>query len=94
VLQVQTSIGETLPVSLVLLTNGKEGRVVFVKTGKFDTIIDLPEDGGIGAIFDMDGFGIGEEEYDYNVSYPYKDIPDMLKWLQQQQMVMPEIKLF
>jgi hypothetical protein len=92
--QLQTAIGETLPISLVLLTDGQRGAVVFIKTRQFATIIDLSEKDGkhtICAIFDMDGFKIGDEEYDYNHAYEYKEIPEMLEWLERQGMVLPQI---
>jgi hypothetical protein len=95
--QLQTSVGETLPVSLVLLTDGQRGWVVFIKTRQFTTIIDMaenPEDGkysGISAVFDMDGFSIAGEEYRYNTPIAYIEIPEMLQWLKAQNMVMPEI---
>lgn len=87
--QLQVSIGETFPVSLVLLSNG---TLVWIKTTQFKPIYDSPsEPDSIAAVFSEDGFTIGDDEYSYNRIYEYKELPSMLKWLKQQQMQEPEV---
>lgn len=85
-LQLQTEIGQTFPVSLVLLTDGKHGNVVFIKTAPFTAVIDLNNN----ATFDHDGFTINEEEYSYRIQYPYKDMPVLLEWLKKQNLLWPQ----
>jgi hypothetical protein len=85
-LQLRTDLGETFPVSLVLLTDGKHGNVVFIKTAPFSAVIDLNH----SAVFAQDGFSIGEEEYSYHVQYPYKDMPVLLEWLKKQNLLWPQ----
>lgn len=50
---------------------------------------------GVSAIFDTDGFTLSQSldyvaEYKYHVGYPYKDMPVLLAWLKQQNMLMPQ----
>lgn len=58
--------------------------MVFIKTHQFTPIFDEDEDGKLLAVFDMDGFVIGEEEFQYNTPYAYKNIETMLTWLKAQ----------
>ena len=86
-LQFQMQIG-TLPIALQLCTNE---TIAFLKAKNLKTIIDQPEM-GIGAVFTPEGFYIGEEKvmYNWGVGYDYKDLPEMLKWLQQQNLELPD----
>jgi hypothetical protein len=87
-LQLRTEIGQAMPVSLVLVTDGKHGNIVFIKTAPFSAVIDINRDGKVCATFGQDGFTIGEEEYSYNIQYPYKDMPILLEWLKSQNLIM------
>ena len=89
VYQAQVAIGELLPVQLVLLSTGS---LVFIRVAKVGTIVDQVPDNGIRAIFTDEHFQIGDEEFWYNTIYQYKEIPGMLQWLKQQNMVLPEFK--
>ena len=89
-IQLQTELGATFPVSLVLVTDGKHGNVLFIKTAPFTAVIDLKENGETYATFAQDGFTIGEEEYSYRIQYPYKDMPVLLEWLKKQNLLFPQ----
>lgn len=84
-LQAQIPLGG-MPINLVLLSNG---CIVFVKTCEFGVLFDYPE-AGLQAIFQEDHFRIGEEEYEYNWMYPYKTMPNLLAYLQQQNLIEPQ----
>lgn len=95
--QMQYPLGG-LPVNLVLVGNPVRGRVVFVTAAdKFKSVIDQPEgENAIGGVFSDEGFALFEEwvggaieTFDYNTIYDYKEIPLMLKWLQQQNLQEP-----
>lgn len=88
--QIQIPIGN-LPVQLVLLWNRQEGGVVFVKSAPVGLIVENHERGKVSAIFDEEGFSIGDEDFSYNTIYNYKSIPLMLEWLQQQNLQQPSI---
>lgn len=93
--QLQTSLGANLPISLVLLTDGVHGQVAFIKTSQFKTIFDQPTSlegtpEAVAAVFDEEGFKIGEEEFHYNTSIDYKHNETLLKWLQQQNLQLPK----
>jgi hypothetical protein len=53
------------------------------------TYMEDQSETGVKAIFDQEGFKFNGVEYNYHELYDYKRIPDMLAWLQQQQMLMP-----
>lgn len=87
--QLQIKLG-SLPISLVLIS---DGSVAFVKSCNFKAICDSGDDDGkqIVAIFDNEGFQLGNtDNFCYNVAYRYKEIPDMLKYLQQQNLQEPQ----
>lgn len=89
--QLITSLGEALPISLILLTDGVHGQVAFIKTSQFKTIFDQPASPeAIAAVFDEEGFKIGEEEFNYNMSIEYKHNETLLKWLRQQNLQLPK----
>lgn len=88
--QLRTELGQTFPISLVLVTDGKHGNVVFIKTAPFTAVIDLKENGSTYATFAQEGFTIEEEEYSYNIQYPYKDMPVLLEWLKRQNLLFPQ----
>ena len=83
----------SLPINLVLIS---DGSVAFVKAGNFKTICDSGDDGKqIVAIFDESGFQLGNtDNFCYNVAYKYKEIPDMLQWLMQQNLQEPQGMFF
>lgn len=76
----QVSIGG-MPVNLIL---NPKGVLAFVKT---QPIVAVFTDDG--AAFYSDDFEIAGEGYDYNTWYEYKSIPEMLDWLQRQNLQMP-----
>lgn len=86
--QIKVPVGR-MPINLVL---GLDESVTFIRDLAMPTIVDSPEN-GIGAVFTAKEFWLGDENisYEYNTPYPYKDIPDMLQWLAQQKLMMPEI---
>jgi hypothetical protein len=78
------------------ITYNVEGKVAFVKVAQFDTVFDQPQNrGDIGAIFYEDSFILIDEDwmetFNYSTIYDYKNIPRMLKWLQQQNLQLPEV---
>lgn len=91
--QLQVPIGN-LPVHLVLVGNKERGRVAFVRVQPFKTVVDQGPAGGVDATFFQECFHLGyadlEEQFEYETVYDYKDIPLMLRWLQQQNLQQPE----
>lgn len=87
--QLQVPLGG-LPVNLVLVGNKEDGKVVFVVVGGPTGIYDTGE---VQALFEQRGFTLFFEndvqEFDYNIIYSYKEIPLMLRWLQQQNLQHP-----
>ena len=74
-----------MPLTLICLG---DGSIAIQPSQQFSTLIDQ-QLGGISAMFNMEGFTIGAEEYKYNTKIFYKAAPNVLQWLQQQKMVMP-----
>lgn len=84
--QAQIPIGNNFPVNLVLLSNG---TLVFVRVANVGVLVDQAPKDGVEALFTDNGFTIGNEELWYNTIYRYKEKPEMLKWLQQQNLIQP-----
>lgn len=81
----------SLPIQLILAENG---QVAFQKMGNFKTILDQPET-GVQAIIDDDGIYIGAEtEVCFNTLYNYKEMPELLAWLQQMNLEAPNLEGF
>lgn len=83
-----------LPVNLVLLSNG---TLAFVRVAEFVGIYDQRAFGqDVDAMFGRDDFAFihdeGYDEFAYNTAYNYKEIPSMLKWLQQQNLEEPNVR--
>jgi hypothetical protein len=87
--QVQMPMG-ALPVNLILIGNASQGAVAFIRSAITKTVFDQGE---VSARIDEDGILLhtGQEMLDinYNTIYEYKQIPLLLKWLQQQNMQEP-----
>lgn len=54
----------------------------------------IDQNDGVSGVFDREGFslqkGIDDAlNFEYNVNYPYKDMPILLEWLKQQNMMLP-----
>lgn len=92
--QAQIRLG-SLPINLVLVGDSTWGEVVFVKVQeKIKTVFDEPEDTqAVMAVFTDVGFGLSTpnaaDHFEYDTRYDYKNIPLMLKWLQQQKLQQP-----
>ena len=86
--KVQMPVGN-MPINLVLLSNG---QIAFVRVGNFKALFDQGEAGGVSAVFYEEDFSIGKETYQYNTAYPYKEISDMLTWLQAQALIKPTVQ--
>lgn len=91
--QVQVPLGN-LPVHLVLVGNKARGRVAFVKVAPVGLILESVVAGKVGAMFTEDDFSLSSDDgnveaFDYNKVYDYKEIPLMLRWLQQQRLQQP-----
>ena len=82
--QLSMPIG-TLPLSLVLVSTGQVG---IVPRGNFPVIIDQPSQ-GIQAIITPEKMIVGTTEIKYNTSLKYKEMPELLEWLQNQQLEKP-----
>ena len=100
--QVQIPLGR-LPINLVLVGNKVSAEVVFVKVAdRVLLVVDQPESkDAIGAVFSEENFAFFEEWvggaiecFEYTVVYDYKEIPLMLKWLQQQNLQEPTNVVF
>ena len=74
-----------LPLSLVLVSNGTIG---IVPRGNFPVIYDQPSQ-GIHAIITPEKMIVGTTEVKYNTSLKYKEMPELLEWLQQQDLEKP-----
>jgi hypothetical protein len=74
-----------LPLSLVLVSNGTLG---IVPKGAFPTIFDSPEQ-GIHAIITPEKMVVGNTSVLYNTSLKYKEMPELLEWLVQQDLEKP-----
>lgn len=86
--QIQIGIGHNFPIGLILLSNG---TLTFVKTSVVGVLYDQPGDKeAVHGIFTEEGFSLNDESFSYKVLYAYKEIPVMLRWLQQQKLIMPE----
>lgn len=90
--QCQVPLG-SLPINLVLVGNREQGRVVFVKVAPVGVIVENEVRDKVSAWFDEEGFTLFDqgtgETFNYNTLYEYKEIPLMLRWLQQQQLQQP-----
>lgn len=92
--QTQIPIG-SLPINLVLVGDKTQGRVVFVKVAPVGLILENIDRGKeTAAMFTEDEFCISNTDmqtdvFKYNVIYDYKNIPLMLKWLQEQNLQQP-----
>ena len=82
--QISAPLGN-LPLSIVYVSNGTLG---LVPKGIFPTIFDSPEK-GIHAIITPEKMIVGTTEIKYNTSLKYKEIPELLKWLVQQDLQKP-----
>lgn len=70
-------------IGLVAVTNGIEGYIVFAKLNNF-TITMFDNHHEIKAVFYPDSFTINDVSYNYNTLIDYKNIPDVLQYLKQQ----------
>lgn len=94
--QVQVPIGN-LPVNLILVGNKFEAGIVFVKVAPIHkTIIDHAKLKEVSAGFTDHTIYLHddevEEQFDYDTIYNYKEIPLMLRWLQQQNLQEPTVR--
>ena len=74
-----------LPLNIVFISNGHIG---LVPQGAFPIIFDQPEQ-GIQAVIMSEGLLAGSTHVPYNTSLPYKEMPELLQWLQEQEIEMP-----
>lgn len=90
--QAQIRLG-SLPVNLVLVGDRTYGEVVFVKVAPVGITMDQVPRDEVSAWFDEDGFTFFDqhaaEDLHYDTLYDYKNIPLMLRWLQQQNLQQP-----
>ena len=77
-----------LPIGLELFSNG---CIAFHRIADFTTIIDNPEE-GVSAIISNDDIKIGAIAIKYGEVCVYKNMPELLEWLQAQKMIMPNFK--
>lgn len=77
----------SLPIGLICTDRAD---IAFVRLAQFKAIYDYPTTkDGIDAMFDAEGFSIGDTCFDWGVLYNYKEIPEMLTWLQRQNLNNP-----
>ncbi len=81
---IQIPIGN-LPVHLVCC--GEDASVAFVRVANVGVIFE--SNGDKSSLFTNEAFCINDTEYEYNMRYHYKAIPEMLEWLQDQNLIMP-----
>lgn len=83
-MQMQVAVAN-MPINVVLLSNE---TLAFVRVADFKALFDMaPSPKGVGAAFYEKMFAIDDVDYEYNTAYAYKQIPSMLAWLQQQNLV-------
>lgn len=87
-MQVNLPLGG-LPITLICLSNGTIG---FQPAGKLRTMIDQQPSDKVSAIIYDEGMLVGNTEIEWIVAYDYKQMPDLLGWLKQQELIMPEFK--
>lgn len=75
----------TLPLNIVYISNGTLG---IVPKGAFPVIYDQPEQ-GIHAIITPEKMIVGSTNVPYNTSLKYKEMPELLEWLVQQDLEKP-----
>jgi len=79
----------TLPIQIILAENGMIG---FQSLGDFSIIIDC-NDSGIQAIVSTQDIFIGANTViDYGVLYPYKEMPELLAWVQDKKLIEPTLQ--
>lgn len=76
----------SLPLNIVYLSNGQIGLVP--RGNPFPVIFDSPEQ-GIHAIITPEKMIVGNIDVPYNTSLKYKEMPELLEWLVQQQLEQP-----
>ena len=82
--QISAPLGN-LPLSVVYISNGTLG---LVPRGAFPVLFDQPEQ-GIHAIITPEKMIVGTTNVPYNTSLKYKEMPELLKWLVQQNLEQP-----
>ena len=82
--QISAPLGN-MPLSIVYVSNGTLG---LVPRGAFPVIFDQPSQ-GIHAIITPEKMIVGTTEIKYNTSLKYKEMPELLKWLVQQNLEQP-----
>jgi hypothetical protein len=66
-----------------------------VRVAEFEVLFDqVGTPSGVDAVFYESDFTIGSSDFRYNTAYGYKDLPEMLLWLQQQKLLEPVIHQF
>lgn len=83
----QVQIGQTFPVVLGLFQNG---TVALLKPNNatFKAVFEQAGEGGVGGTFMLNEFSLYRGDdlicLQYNMMYPYKEMPLLLDWLKQQ----------
>lgn len=81
-----------LPLRLTCLENG---NIIIDRLANFNTIFDYPEVGPRAMISNLDiVIGVDADTgtvVEYGVQYPYKEMPDLLEWLEAHNMQMPDV---
>lgn len=76
----------------ILITCYENGCVSFDRASNFKLFIDQPEQ-GVQAIISNEDIAIGADTViEYGNLYEYKEMPELLAWLQAQQMQFPNFK--
>ena len=81
-----------LPLSTLPLALGcfSDGSIAFAPAQKFKGFVDSYPN-GISAIYDMEGFTLNGEQYEYNKRYIYKEDNILLSYLKQLEMTPPNL---
>lgn len=82
--QISAPLGN-LSLSIVYISNGTIG---LVPKGAFPVLFDMPEQ-GIHAIITPEKMIVGSTNVPYNTSLKYKEMPELLEWLVQQDLEKP-----
>ena len=87
----------TLPLQLVCAY--PPAQIAIQPTRKFNTIFSDCAEGKVASVIDSEGIllslfdGVLKRfEVEYNMLYEYKEIPILLQWLQELEMIMPKFK--
>ena len=67
----------------------EDATIAFIRTFNFTDIVEGNLSGVYSSFGEFD-FKIGDEILQYGLQYSYKDLPELLQWFKEQNMIMQE----